>query len=175
SLPSLLTSLVFVLVAARTGWLPVSGMRTSGAAASTGDLLRHLIIPAVALSLPIAAMLERLQSQAMQEVMAQPFVLAAMARGVPRRWIVWRDALRAALRPAAAVYGLVIGSLLSGSFAVEAVTAWPGLGQLMLGALRMRDLYVVAGCAAAGALFLAFGTFVSDVLLAAIDPRTTEA
>jgi peptide/nickel transport system permease protein len=120
-------------------------------------------------------MLERLQAQAMAEVIGEPFVLAAMARGVPRSRIVWHGALKAALRPVAAVYGLIIGSLLSGSFAVEVVTAWPGLGSLMLQALRTRDVYLVAGCAGAGALFLACGTLVSDLALAAIDPRTRDA
>ena len=72
---------------------------------------------------------------------AQPFVLATLARGVPRSRVVWRDALKASLRPVAAVYGLVVGTLLSGSFAVEVITAWPGLGRLMLDALRARDVY----------------------------------
>jgi peptide/nickel transport system permease protein len=73
------------------------------------------------------------------------------------------------------VYGLVIGTLLSGSFAVETVTSWPGLGQLMLTALRQRDVYLVAGCAAAGSLFLATGTLISDLTLALVDPRAVEA
>ena len=97
--------------------------------------------PAAALALPLAAMLERLQAQAMSEVIGEPFVLAALARGVPRSRIVWRDALKAALRPVAAVYGLIVGTLLSGSFAVEVITAWPGLGSLMLaGAAGARRL-----------------------------------
>src|SRR5439155_17557117 len=112
---------------------------------------------------------------AMGDAIAQPYVLAALARGVPRGRIVWRDALRPAVQPTIAVYGLVIGALLSGSFAVEAVTSWPGLGQLMLNALRARDIYLVAGCAAAGSLFLAFGTLVSDVALAVVDPRARES
>jgi peptide/nickel transport system permease protein len=171
SLPPLLTSLILVVVAARTGWFPVGGMGSSGAV----DALWHLCLPAAALALPIAAMFERLQSQAMTEVINQPYVLAALARGVPRARIVWRDALKAALRPAAAVYGLVVGALLSGSFAVEIVTSWPGLGRLMLDALRARDLYLVAGCAAAGSVFLAVGTLMSDAALVAVDPRAREA
>jgi ABC-type dipeptide/oligopeptide/nickel transport system permease component len=151
-------------------------MRSPGTTASPAlDLLRHLVIPATALALPIAAMFERLQSQAMAEAMGQPYVLAAFARGVPRSRIVWRDALKPALRPTVAVYGLVVATLLSGSFAVETVTSWPGLGQLMLNALRARDLYLVAGCAAAGSFFLAIGTLVSDVVLALVDPRAVEA
>ena len=71
----------------------------------------------------------------------------------------------------ASVYGLVVGTLLSGSFAVEIITSWPGLGQLMLDALRARDVYLVAGCAAAGSVFLAAGTLLSDAALALVDPR----
>jgi peptide/nickel transport system permease protein len=173
SLPSLLTSLVLLVVAARTGWFPVGNMRSAGTS-STTDLLWHLVVPATALALPVAAMFERLQARAMGEVIAQPYVVAALARGVPRSRIIWRGALKAALRPTIAVYGLVVGALLSGSFAVEAVTSWPGLGQLMLNALRARDLYLVAGCAAAGSLFLAFGTLLSDFALAAVDPRARD-
>jgi peptide/nickel transport system permease protein len=176
SMPPLLTSLFLIFVAARTGWLPVAGMRSADAAGSgvSVDLLRHLIVPAAALALPMAAMFERLQSQAMADAVSEPFVQAARARGVPWPRIVWRDALKAAARPIAAVYGLVIGTLLSGSFVVEVITAWPGLGRLMLDALRARDVYLVAGCAAAGAIFLAAGTLVSDVALAWVDPRAAE-
>ena len=177
SMPPLLTSLFLVFVAARTGWFPIAGMRSAGVppGGALVDLLHHLVLPAAALGLPLAAMLERLQSQAMSEVVSEPFVLATLARGVPRFRVVWRDALKAALRPMAAVYGLIIGTLLSGSFAVEVISAWPGLGTLMLGALRTRDVYLVAGCAGAGALFLALGTLFSDVALAFVDPRASEA
>jgi peptide/nickel transport system permease protein len=138
------------------------------------DLLRHLVVPAAAIALPLAAMLERLQAQAMSDVIGEPFVLATLARGVPRSRIIWRGALKPALRPIASIYGLIIGTLLSGSFAVEVITAWPGLGSLMLQALRTRDVFLVAGCAGAGALFLAAGTLVSDLALAAVDPRASE-
>ena len=177
SMPPLLTSLFLVFVAARTGWFPIAGMRSAGVppGGALVDLLHHLVLPAAALGLPLAAMLERLQSQAMSEVVSEPFVLATLARGVPRFRVVWRDALKAALRPMAAVYGLIVGTLLSGSFAVEVISAWPGLGTLMLGALRTRDVYLVAGCAGAGALFLALGTLFSDVALAFVDPRASEA
>jgi peptide/nickel transport system permease protein len=176
SMPPLLTSLFLVFVAARTGWLPMSGMRsaTVPAGGALVDLLRHLVVPAAAIGLPLAAMLERLQAQAMSDAVDEPFVIAALARGVPRARIVWRGALKVALRPIAAVYGLVIGSLLSGSFVVEVITAWPGLGSLMLQALRTRDVFLVAGCAGAGALFLACGTLISDLALAALDPRARE-
>jgi peptide/nickel transport system permease protein len=176
SLPPLLTSLVLVFIAARTGWFPIAGIRSAGVVTSGAalDLVHHLVVPALALALPLAAIFERLQAQAMGEVIHEPFILAALARGVGPRRIVWRDGLKAALRPVAAIYGLAIGTLLSGSFAVEVTTSWPGLGNLMLQALRARDVYLVAGCAGAGALFLACGTLLSDVALAIVDPRARE-
>jgi ABC-type dipeptide/oligopeptide/nickel transport system permease component len=164
SVPPLITSLALVTLAAATGWLPVSGMGG----------IRHLVIPSLALGLPIAALLERLQSQAIGDALGQPSMTAALARGIPRRWIVWRHALRLSLGPTLAVYGVVVGSVFSGSFAVEVVTSWPGLGSLMRGAIMTRDTNLVAGCAAAGAVFLAAGIFASDVAHAWADPRLRE-
>jgi peptide/nickel transport system permease protein len=179
SLPPLLTSLLLVFVAARTGWFPLGGMTTSTAIDQSwggwiADVAAHLPLPVLALALPIAATFERLQSQALADVVRQPFLTAAAARGVRYRDLILRHAWRVSLRPICAVYGLVIGALLSGSFVVEYVTAWPGLGQLMYDALRARDIYLVAGCAAMGAFMLAVGTLVGDLLLAAADPRARE-
>jgi peptide/nickel transport system permease protein len=179
SLPPLLTSLIFVFVAARTGLLPAGGMSSAGAGAlSWGawfiDVAWHVPLPALALALPIAATFERLQSQAMTEVIHQPFVAAARARGVPPGALIWRHAWPASLRPICAVLGVAIGALFSGSFVVEYVTTWPGLGRLMYEALRARDIYLVAGCAATGSAFLACGTLAGDLLLAAVDPRVRE-
>jgi peptide/nickel transport system permease protein len=177
SMPPLLTSLFLVFLAARTGWFPIGGMRSIDATSGGGaalDLLRHMVVPVLALAMPLTAMFERLQAQAISEVVDQPYVLATLARGVPRARVIWRDALKAALRPIASIYGIVVGTLLSGSFAVEIITSWPGLGRLMLDALRARDVYLVAGCAAAGSVFLAAGTLLSDAALAVVDPRSTE-
>jgi peptide/nickel transport system permease protein len=173
SMPPLLTSLTLVFLAARTGWLPIGGMRSAVPAVNSSlDLMKHMIVPVLALALPIAATFERLQSQALTQTIRQPFVIATVARGVSEDRVVWRDALKAALGPVASMYGLVVGSLLSGSFVVEMVTAWPGLGRLMLDAIRARDAYLVAGCAAAGTVFLAAGTLFSDAAVALADPRT---
>ena len=180
SVPPLLTSLFFVFLASRTGWLPAGGMTSVDVVDASWsawmlDVAKHLPLPALALALPLAATLERLQSQAMSETIHQPFVIAAMARGVTWRRLLLDHAWRASLRSMCAIYGLAIGALLSGSFVVEYVTAWPGLGRLMYEALRARDIYLVAGCAAMGGLFLAFGSVVADVLLFAADPRVREA
>ncbi|HYE87049.1 MAG TPA: ABC transporter permease, partial [Vicinamibacterales bacterium] len=167
-----------VLLAAKTGWLPIGGMTTSRIAeASWGmwftDLARHLPLPALALSLPLAATLERLQSQSMAQALKEPFVRAAQARGLSRDGAALTHGWRASLAPVLGFYGLMIGSLFSGSFVVEVVTSWPGLGRLMFDALKARDLFLVAGCAATGAVFLAGGTLLADVLLAWTDPRVT--
>jgi peptide/nickel transport system permease protein len=172
SMPPLLTSLFLVFLAARTRVLPVGGMSTAGSVDHpTLDLLRHLIVPAAALGLPFAAMFERLQSRATHDALGEPFVLATLARGVPLPRVVWRDALKPSLKPIVGLYGVVVGAVLSGSFVVEIVTSWPGLGQLMLDALRARDVYLVAACAGTGAFFLSAGTLCADAALAWIDPR----
>ena len=179
SLPPLVTSLALVFLAARTGWLPAGGMVSSTASDQTWsawmlDVLRHLPLPVLALALPMAATFERLQSQSMADAVHQPFVLAAIARGVPATRALLRHAWPSSLRPICGVYGLAIGVLLSGSFIVEFVTAWPGLGRLTFEALRARDVYLVAACAASGAAFLALGTMTGDLLLAAADPRVRQ-
>ena len=163
SVPPLISSLVLLTIAARTGWLPVSGMGG----------VSHLVVPTLALALPIAALLERLQSQAMAESMRRPATAAARARGIPEPRVVWRHGWRQSLGPILAIYGVIVGTLFSGSFAVEMVTSWPGLGMLMRQALMSRDTYLVAGCAAAGAGFLAAGILAGDVVHALADPRVT--
>jgi peptide/nickel transport system permease protein len=179
SMPPLITSLLLVFIAARTGWLPLGSMTSSGAAAVTwgawlADIGSHLPLPAIALALPLAATFERLQSQALGETLPLPFVAAASARGVSQRAAILRHAWPVSLRAICAVYGILIGAVLSGSFVVEYVTSWPGLGRMMYDALKARDIYLVAGCAAMGASFLAAGTLIGDLLLAAVDPRVRE-
>jgi len=177
SMPPLLTSLALLFLAARTGWFPVGGMSSSDAGQQGqqwNELAAHLPLPVLALALPIAATFERLQSAAISEQIHQPFVTAAAARGVPPARLVLRHAWPVSVKSVAAIYGVAAGSLLSGSFAVEFVTAWPGLGRLMYDALQARDLYLVAGCAAVGGAVVSLGMLLGDVLLALSDPRVRE-
>jgi peptide/nickel transport system permease protein len=155
--PPMVGALALLLLAVSTGWLSVA----PGA----------LVVPALALGLPVAAMLERLQAQATSEALSAPDLLAAAARGLPRRRLLWIHVGRQSLRPVLGIYGLVIGSLFSGSLAVEVITSWPGLGRLMFDALVSRDLFLVAGCALVGAALIALGNLIADVLRAAADPR----
>jgi len=161
SVPPLISALVLLTMAARTGWLPVSGMGGP----------THYIVPTLALALPIAAMLERLQSQSMVAALDRPSTAAARARGLSETRLVWRHAWRQSLAPLLAIYGVVVGSLFSGSFAVEIVTQWPGLGALMQEALIARDTYLVAGCAGAGTVFLAVSILAADMAHVLTDPR----
>jgi peptide/nickel transport system permease protein len=179
STPPLVTSLLLVFLAATTGWLPTGDMTSAGAYEPTWpawlvDVAWHLPLPALALALPIGATFERLQSQSIAAAVQQPFVRAAAARGVNHRDLILRHAWPVSLRPISAVYGLAIGTLLSGSFVVEFITAWPGLGRLMYDGLRARDIYLVSGCAAMGACFLAIGSLAGDLLHAVVDPRVRE-
>jgi len=176
SIPSLLLALVLVLVSARTGWLPVGGMTGAAAASSLLgliiDRLSHLTVPALALALPLAAMLEHTQAQAMADVSSMRVIDGARARGLSRRAAVWRHAWPLSLGTVLPVYGVLAGSLFGGAVAVEAVTAWPGLGRLMLDAVRARDAALLAGAAMMATALLAVITQGIEALAAWRDPRT---
>ncbi len=158
--PPIVAVLGLLLVAVQTGWLSTA----PGSYA----------VPTLALALPVAAMLERLQAQATSEALASPDLVAAAARGVPRARLVWVHAARQSLRPVLGVAGAVVGSLFSGSLAVELVTSWPGLGRLLLDAVTGRDLFLVAGCALVGAMLIALGNLAADVVRAVVDPRVRD-
>jgi len=172
ALPPVVLSLGLLFVASRTGWFPVGGLPPDGDAAT---IVRYLAMPVLSLGLPVAATLERLQSRAMADALRHPSVRAARARGISGTRVIWRHALRLSLTPVLAVYGVITGTLMSGSFVVEYVMTWPGLGRLLYDGLIARDANIVAGCAATGAAFLAVGIFAADAALAAADPRVAEA
>ncbi len=153
--PPLVAVLALLFLAISTGWI------------STG----HLMIPVLALGVPIAAMIERLQSQATRDALEAPDLQAAAARGIPPARLIWVHAARQSLRPVLGVYGIVIGGVFSGSLAVEFATAWPGLGRLMYDAVRAGDVKLMAGCVFAGGVCLAVGNLIADALRAWADPR----
>lgn len=158
SCPPIIGALGLLWLAVSTGWFSI-------APGSLG-------VPSLALALPLAATLERLQSQATAEALRAPDVMAAAARGLSPERVLWRHAARQSLRPVLGIAGVLIGSLFSGSLAVEVVTSWPGLGQLMWAGLAGRDVFLVAGCALVGAMVLAAGNLVADITRALVDPRT---
>jgi ABC-type dipeptide/oligopeptide/nickel transport system permease component len=175
SCPPLLASLLLVWAAAATGLAPVSGIesveRATGWLARSVDVIRHLPVPALALALPFAAVIERITAQAVAQALGEPCIQAARARGVPEHQVRRRHALRLGAAPILAVGGTLAGTILSGSFAVELVTSWPGLGRLTYDALLARDADLAAACAIAAAALLGVAVVLSDVVLAAVDPR----
>ena len=176
SIPPFIGSLALVLLAVRTGWFPAGGMTSAPDLAGLAymrDVAWHLPLPVLALALPLAATFERLQAQALGEALRHPAVQAARARGIPPARVLVHHAWRLSLKPVAAVAGLACGALLSGSFVVEMVTSWPGLGRLTFDALLHRDMNLVAGCAAAGTLLLGLGLLAADAVIAWADPRIT--
>ena len=159
--PPLVGVLALLWLAVMTGWLSTEPGR--------------VMLPAIALALPLAAALERLQARATADTLDAVDLTAAAARGIPRWRRLWVHAARQSLRPVLGVYGLAIGGLLSGSLAVEIVTSWPGLARLTMDALQQRDSFLVAGCALFAAVFIAAGNLAADVLRAIVDPRVSDA
>ena len=164
ALPSVVIVLGLLAGASRAGWLP-----------SPGAHLANVIVPAFALALPAMAAIERTHSHALRRALSEPYVLAAAARGLPQRVVVWKHAMRGALNTTLSSYAVIAGALLSGSFVVELVADWPGLGQLTAEALRARDPFLLCGCCAAAAAILAGVLLVCDLLHIWVDPRLRES
>ena len=159
--PPIIATLVLLWIAVATGWMSVKP--------------GSLVLPVIALAVPVAAVLERIQSQASSEAAQSTSVIAAAARGIPSSRLVWIHSARQSLRPVMGVYGVLVATLFSGSVAVESMTAWPGLGQLTVQALMGRDLYLVSGCALAVATLVAAANLAADLMRLSIDPRLRSA
>jgi peptide/nickel transport system permease protein len=164
------------MLAARTGWFPVGGMRSLdweslGTVARLADLLHHLALPALVVALvPLAGRMRQMRSSLL-DVLRLDYVTAARARGLDERTVVMKHALRNALNPMITLFGYTLGSLLSGSLVAEIVFGWPGLGRITYEAILARDQYLVAGSVLMATVTLVAGNLVADLLLAAADPR----
>jgi peptide/nickel transport system permease protein len=133
--------------------------------------LSHLVLPAVTLSLYPLAQIARLTRSAMAEVLHEPYIAAARARGIGSRRVVWRHALRNASPPVLTATALQAGTLLSGAVAVEYVFSWPGLGLLALDAVSFHDYTLVQAIVIVGAVAFVLITLGLDLLYGLIDPR----
>ena len=107
----------------------------------------------------------------MLEVLNEDFVRTARAKGVRRRQVIWKHALRNALLPVISVIGLRFGALLGGAILTETIFAWPGLGQLTIAAISQRDLPLIQGIVLTFAMIFATVTLIVDLLYAVVDPR----
>jgi peptide/nickel transport system permease protein len=176
SVPELVIVLGLLCLAIRTRALPVGGMVSAGfdqlgAWPKIRDLATHLVIPVSTLVLASLPTLVRHVRASMIEVLKAPFIQAARGHGIARTRVLLCYALPAAANPLISLFGLSIAALLSGSFLVEVVTGWPGLGPLLLEASLSRDLYVVVGVVLCSAAFMILGNLLADVLLVVVDPR----
>jgi peptide/nickel transport system permease protein len=175
AIPELVVGLLFLLLAARTGWFPTGGMASQGGGATLpgklGNLAVHLVLPAVALAIGIAPLLIRYVRAAMVAILDAPFVEAARAHGISTTRIVFRHALPAAANSLISLLGFSIGALLSASLLIEIILGWPGLGPLVLEAMLARDTYVVMAVVMLSSVFLVGGNMIADLLLYWSDPR----
>ncbi|MCX4747233.1 ABC transporter permease [Kitasatospora sp. NBC_01287] len=170
AVPPFVTGVVLVLVfAVGLGLLPATGHASILAEPDIG--VQYLLLPALCLALPSAAILARYLKDGLERALAEDYVRTATALGVSRRRIVWRHALPNALPPVVTLLGLQVGQLLGGAVLVEAIFAWPGLGQLAEQGVLRRDYPVVQDL-----LLLLVAVFVAvqlltDLLYAWLDPR----
>ncbi|HET6798619.1 MAG TPA: ABC transporter permease [Gemmatimonadales bacterium] len=156
---------------------PAAGMEDPLLASDAGvvghatDILRHLVLPVVTLSVVSIAATMRHQRSAMLDVLRLPYIVTARAKGLSEQQVTWRHAWRNALFPVITLFGLWLPILVSGSVFVEAVFAWPGLGSLAAGAVGSRDYPLLMGSSLLVAGLVVASGFITDVAYAALDPR----
>jgi peptide/nickel transport system permease protein len=178
AMPSFWLGLVLAwLVGVEWRLLPAAGMQDpllssdSSLPVRAADVLRHLVLPVLTLSIVSIAATMRYQRAAMLEVLRLPYIVTARAKGLAEREITWRHAWRNALFPVITLFGLWLPILVSGSVFVEAVFAWPGLGSLAANAVGSRDYPLLMGASLLVAALVVAGGFMTDVAYALLDPR----
>jgi len=135
------------------------------------DRLRHLALPLATLTLIGIGGAARFVRGAMLDTLSQPFITTARAKGLKPRRVVGHHALRNALTPLVTMLGLSLPALFSGAVFIEAVFAWPGVGRVLVEAVRARDYPVVMAATAISAVLVVAGNMIADVLAAWVDPR----
>lgn len=162
SLPAFWLGLVLMWVFAVTlGWFPTSGYGG----------LSHMILPAIAMAWFQVAALTRLTRSAMLEVLDAEYIKLARVKGVQERSVVWKHAFRNAAIVPVTYFGVLAGSLLTGSVVIETVFNWPGTGWLAITAIQGRDFPVVQTVVLFFAVLFLLANLIVDVLYALIDPR----
>lgn len=175
--PSFVTSLSLLIVAQiLSPLLPVGG-RTSinhdelSGIGQLSDILWHMILPTIALTITGFAGLQRITRGELLDVLRQDYIQTARAKGLPENRVIYVHALRNAINPLITLLGFEFASLLSGAFIAEFFFNWPGLGKLILAAVTAKDLYLVMGSLMIGAIMLIVGNLFADLLLKFVDPR----
>ena len=167
--------MLIVVFSVKLGWLPTSGMETVGAFYEGWprvlDIGRHLILPALSLSLFYLALYVRLMRAAVLEQAGMDYVTTARAKGLGEARITLSHVLRNAVLPVVTVAGVQVGGLLGGSVVIESVFAWPGLGLLAFQSLFARDFNLLLGIFFLSACLVVVLNLVVDVVHTLLDPR----
>jgi peptide/nickel transport system permease protein len=172
SVPSFFLGMMMILTfAVNLRWLPVSGMYAIYGGGDLPDLLRHLIMPAIALAVVATGVIARLSRSAMLEVLRQDYIRTARAKGVPEGRVLYAHALKAAMVSIIPVLGIQAGFVLSGSVYIEIVFQWPGVGRMLVDAILTRDILLVQGGVVFVAACYVIFNIIVDVAQSLLDPR----
>jgi len=176
SIPNFFLALLLLYLASLSGILPLGGMRSANyEELSFGmrlwDLAKHLFIPTVVIGTSALAGLQRIMRGNMLEVLRAQYITTARAKGLSEGRVIYIHALRNAVNPMITIFGYSLSGLLSGAALTEIIIGWPGLGSVMLQAVRSQDLSLVMGSMLMGAVMLIAGNLIADILLAWSDPR----
>ncbi|MCC6758303.1 MAG: ABC transporter permease [Candidatus Omnitrophica bacterium] len=174
--PTFFVAMLLLYFASQSGILPLGGMHSANYDGMNiiekfFDVLRHVAIPATALSISSIGALQRIMRGNMLEVLGQQYILTARAKGLPENRVIYSHALRNAINPLVTILGYEFAGLLSGAALLEIICSWPGLGALMLTAVQSKDIYLVMASFLLSGFLLIIGNLLADVLLARLDPR----
>ena len=156
-----LAMLLMMIFCIKLGWLPMMGLSSP----------KHYILPVIASASSTTASLMRMTRTTMLEVIRQDYIRTARAKGATERRVIYGHALRNALLPVVTIIGVNFGFALGGSIVLEQVFTIPGLGQLMINAIREKDTPVVMGAVMTTAIFASLINLLVDIIYTYIDPR----
>ena len=161
--------LLILLFSVKLGWFSAGGF--AGWDAGWFAAFKSLVLPAVALALPQAAILARVTRSSVLETVQEDYIRTARAKGLSRSQALWRHAVRNALIPVVTILGLQLSFLLAGTIIIENVFYLPGVGRLLFQAIAQRDLMVVKNLVLVLAATVVLINFLVDLLYAVLDPR----
>lgn len=171
SLPAFWFGIMLIIVfSLHLSWFPSAGMRTIGVN-STADVIRHGVLPVIVLSVNNTAVFVRYIRSNTIEQKEEEYVMTAISKGVPKMRVLRGHVLKNCLLPIITMVGMNFGTLITGSFIVESVFGWPGLGTLCLDAINSRDYTMIMGITMLACIVLLVGNFLADLLYGFADPR----
>ena len=172
SIPAFWLGMILIIVfSVRLGWLPGTGMSSPSGPGTAGDVLTHLILPAVTLGMLPMAIVTRVARTGMIEALRGDYVRTARAKGVNELMVTMRHAFRNTLVGIVTVLGLEMGFLLAGAVYVETVFDWPGVGLMLVNSILTRDFPLVQGAVLLLAATYVIINLLTDLLYAYLDPR----